>query len=406
MPYFLNSQPKDAPTSPYRNPSFTTPRKDYDIDFSSGPESSPAVQPDVDTPDGKPLPPVPNDDGKSTKSNKRNSLFNFYGRFAPTSGKGEIKKPATDALAKRIYKKRRQAQTFGRQLALARVESEDTSISESDDPQTPPTKRRHKKTAKDLPPIPSQAIQQPQQQQQGMLASTISFIHAHPDAPSIIAKYVQVIFNCIILATCIFIIWSFIATIRADVDKASEDAYQEALAETVACQKHFIDNRCNAAARLPALEVSCAKWELCMSRDPNAVRRASLSVATFAEILNSFVEPISLKTMLFTVLVLGTALAVNNGAFLIFRRAEEKKLHEYQPPQYHMGMHSTGQTGQMGQFALTPGLPYGYQSLQQQQHYMLQEKNADHEYDSYVSPSKGRSRSRSPEKKKLMLEHP
>lgn len=92
-------------------------------------------------------------------------------------------------------------------------------------------------------------------------------------------------------------IYSFYATIRADVDRASDEAVAEVLAEMAACSKNYIENRCGADSRLPALEQVCSNWELCMNRDPNAVKRARLSAHTFAEIFNSFVEPISLKTM-------------------------------------------------------------------------------------------------------------
>lgn len=394
QPYYLNAQAKDAPTSPWRNPSFTTPRKNYDIDFSSGPESSPVGQPDEETPDGKPLPKVPNDKNKEKSKSKRNSLFNFYGRFAPSSGKGELKKPVSDAVTKRVYKKRRQAQTFERQLALARRESEDNSDSDGNDPETP---KRKQKKSKDLPPLP--------QKEAGMMAKFFNFIHAYPDAPSIIAKYFQVIFNGAILSGVLFLFYSFYATIRADVDKASEDAFQEAQAETMACQKHYIDNRCNAASRLPALEVSCARWEICMNRDPNAVRRASLSAHTFAEIFNSFVEPISLKTMVFTIVIVGLLLLVNNATFTLYRRSQE---HNQNPDgyragsaQYGPGIHPGAQIAQMGQFAMSPGLPY-----QTPQQWQIQGQGSAGQIGYDQSPSKKRGGgSRSPEKKRLMLEH-
>ena len=131
----------------------------------------------------------------------------------------------------------------------------------------------------------------------GWITGLFTFIHTYPDAPSIIAKYLQVFFNAVILGGCLYMFWSFYATIRADVDRASEDAMAEVLAEMATCSRNYIENRCAADTRLPALETVCSNWELCMNRDPKAVKRARLSAHTFAEIFNSFVEPISLKTM-------------------------------------------------------------------------------------------------------------
>ncbi|KAK5938936.1 hypothetical protein PMZ80_009128 [Knufia obscura] len=376
-PYFFSSPPKDMPTSQYREPSFTTPRKGYDLDFSSGPESSPmAPTEDEETPNAKPLPAIPTERKKS----KRNSFFSFYGKWTPKSGKGEIPK-TSDAITKRVHKRRRQAQTFEKQLAKARRESEDSS-EEDDDPRT--TNKKQKKT------------QQPVQEV-GWMTSLFAFIHTYPDAPSIIAKYLQVFFNAAILFGCLYMFYSFYATIRADINNASEDAMQEILSEMTACSKHYIDNRCGADNRLPALEQVCANWELCMNRDPNAVKRASLSAHTFAEIFNSFVEPISLKTMLFMFLFVAAALFTNNAGFTFLRRSVEPH-NGYRQPSGQYGQHPP----HMSQFAITPGMPY---QTPQQYGYAVQQPNGPGqlEYNLPDSPSKDRGKSRSPDKKRLAL---
>jgi hypothetical protein len=284
-PFFFSNAPTTTTTpsaSPFRAPSFTTPRRAFDIDFSSGPEnSSPLERTDNDdTPDAKPVPV----EFKSSppKAEKRSSLFGLYGRFGSGSGRGEIRKPHSDAIARRIQKKRRRAQKFDKQLVLSSRRGNDSDDSD-DEAGMPPSPTRPKK-----PPVVEEV---------GWLAGLFTFIHTYPDAPSIIAKYLQVFFNAAILGGCLYMLWSFYATIRADVDRASEDAMAEVLAEMAACSKNYIDNRCGADARLPALETVCSNWELCMNRDPSAVKRARLSAHTFAEIFNSFVEPISLKTM-------------------------------------------------------------------------------------------------------------
>ncbi|KIW48293.1 hypothetical protein, variant [Exophiala oligosperma] len=278
QPFFFSNAPSTPLSSPFRAPSFTTPRKPFEIDFSSGPEnSSPLEQTDNDdTPDGKPIP-IEFKSSPQRTENKRSSLFGLYGRFASSPGRGEIRKPHSDSIARRIHKKRRRAQKFDKQLIVSRRDATDDSDDE---------------------PIPSPTgTQKPRVEEVGWITGLFTFIHTYPDAPSIIAKYLQVFFNAAILGGCLYMFWSFYATIRADVDRASEDAMAEVLAEMAACSKNYIENRCGADTRLPALETVCSNWELCMNRDPKAVKRARLSAHTFAEIFNSFVEPISLKTM-------------------------------------------------------------------------------------------------------------
>jgi hypothetical protein len=270
---FLFSQP-----SPFRAPSFTTPRKPFDADFSSGPEnmSSPEQADNEDTPEA-PRRTIDFASKIEKSGNKRNSLFNFYGRFAPSASRGDAARPKfSDAIVRRVHKKRRREQNSEKQLALARRPSEDSSDEDIS---------RHKRP--NVPPP----------QEMGRLASLFSFIERYPNAPALITKYVQTFANAAILTFAFYVVYSVWSTIRADVDRASEDSAAEILAEMATCAKNYVDNRCGGNNRLPALETVCSNWELCMNRDPNSIRRAQVSAHTFAQIINSFVEPISLKTM-------------------------------------------------------------------------------------------------------------
>jgi hypothetical protein len=249
-----------------------------DVDISSGPEnfSSPEQADNEDTPEApKNTAEFISKDAKL--GNKRNSLFNFYGRFAPSPGRVDAARPKySDAIARRVHKKRRRAQNFEKQLAVARRPSEYSSDEDVSRPTSPNV---------------------PHPQQMGRLARLFSFIEQYPNAPALITKYFQTLANAAILTFAFYIIYSVWSTIRADVDRASEDSAAEILAEMAACAKNFVDNRCGGDNRLPALETVCSNWEQCMNRDPNSIRRAQVSAHTFAHIINSFVEPISMKTM-------------------------------------------------------------------------------------------------------------
>lgn len=376
---FSKPPPTTAVKSPtYRTTSFTTPRKpfDIDIDFSSA-DPSPAQQTEHDSPDTKPLPAVPIE--FKSRPNKRNSLFNFYGKWAPSSGKGEIKKTApSEALTRKVHKKRRQGDTFGRRLARARRESEGSD-------EEPPTPQR---------------VRRPHVEEVGWMTGLFTFIHKYPDAPAILTKYLQVFFNSAILFGTLYVIWSFWSTIKADVDKASESAIQDVLAEMAQCAKNYVENRCEPDKRLPALETVCTNWELCMNRDANAVKRASLSAHTFAEIFNSFVEPISLKTMAFTVIVIASALLLNNMMFSHFRRNHESSHHEFRHPSASY-MYPNLQAANMGQIGMVPGLSHSTQPNYGWHNGYIEQPLMDHN----TSPTKStRGASASPAKKRLAVE--
>src|SRR5271169_4815983 len=75
---------------------------------------------------------------------------------------------------------------------------------------------------------------------------------------------------------------------------------EEILQEMAVCSKEYLENRCAPNTRVPAMEKACVAWEKCMNRDPTVVGRARVSAETFAEIINSFIEPISYKTMVYS----------------------------------------------------------------------------------------------------------
>jgi len=56
-----------------------------------------------------------------------------------------------------------------------------------------------------------------------------------------------------------------------------------------------------------------------MNQDPDEVGRARVSAQTFAEILNSLIDPISFKTMFFCTILLVVTTFITNAAFGIYR---------------------------------------------------------------------------------------
>ena len=279
---FFPSTPSGKPLSQFRTPSFTTPHKSFDTDFSSGPEnqSSPLAD-NEDTPD----PPARNSSnttgamiqfqGMRTEKNPPNT--DMYGKYT-TPGRGEIlRKPHTDLIARRVHKRRRRE--IDRDVRLARRRPSDESDYEKD---TQPS---------------SGDPTQPTPQEVGFIPSILTFMEAHPNLPDVLSRYAQFILNLFFVSLLIIIMYCSWATIRSDVDEASREVAAETMAEMVMCTREFKANKCDSADRVPAMESMCNSWEKCMNRDPTMVGRARVSAQTFAEIITSFADRISYKTM-------------------------------------------------------------------------------------------------------------
>ena len=74
------------------------------------------------------------------------------------------------------------------------------------------------------------------------------------------------------------------------------------------CSLQYRNNLCQDNV-VPAMIQQCAKWEMCMNRDPAVVGRAKVSAELVAEVVNGFVEPISWKTLV-SIQGLGTFLII------------------------------------------------------------------------------------------------
>lgn len=272
QPFLFSQAAHAAPSSrqnvTFGNPSFTTPRK-VDLDFSSGGEnaSSPENADNEDTPE----PP--------SRKEKRNSLFGMYGRWAPASGRGEIPRlnNYSNALARRVEKRRRREREIDRRLRRDSEEDSDVDRKGSHDEQQQP------------PPAKTSRF--------SSFSDFFALIEAHPNVPSILSWWAQLVVNLALFSLATYVVFAFVSAIRAEFDHAAEEVSDTILAEMASCAKNYVDNRCAGGERLPALETVCENWERCMNRDPAKVGRAKVSAHTMAVIINSFIDPISWKAI-------------------------------------------------------------------------------------------------------------
>jgi hypothetical protein len=270
------------PAPQFRNPSFTTPRKPFDHELfseTSGIDSSPGETADVDdTPD----PPKQIAMTAFNGDTVRKPIFGKYGAgFLGTSPSNAERRRGKYGNA--IVSKMRKRKRIDRDYALIRGQRSE-SDSDSEEDARPSREKRKEKALK-------------VEKQPGWFAGILNYIESHPDLPSVLSYYAQLAVNTFIACLTIFGIYTFWTTVRADVDKASEHEMGIVLAEIAKCHRDYVDNRCGHDVRLPALEMVCDNWDLCMNRDPNAIGRARVSAHTFAQIFNSFIEPISYKAM-------------------------------------------------------------------------------------------------------------
>ncbi|OGE56050.1 hypothetical protein PENARI_c003G12037 [Penicillium arizonense] len=331
---FLFTQPRQsAPLSPkakFGQPAFTTPRK-FEVDFSSGPEnmSSPECADNEDTPD------------QPSKTGKSSSHFSFLGRSSP--GRGGIPRLThhSNAIQNRVQKRRRRDQELGRTV---RIESDDES--ELDQPNS-----RENRTGK-----AAKKGRQQEAELQGSRVSTwsefFSMLEAHPNVPAILSWWAQLVVNLSLFSLAVYVVFGFVSAIRGEFEQAAQEMSDTILADMAVCTKSYVDNDCGRPSRAPALETICENWERCMNRDPAKVGRAKVSAHTMAIIINSFIDPISWKAILFFLATISTVTVVSNWSFRSFRHRLQQQHYEQHPPQpqpMHPQLHHNPAFGYYGQ---------------------------------------------------------
>ena len=270
---FMSASSTVAP--PFRNPSFTTPRKPFDQDlFSevSGAESSPADNADTeDTPEPKSSKAVTT---FTSGFSEKKPIFGKYGAgftgFSP--GREQRKNKFSNAVVHKVRKRKRIDRDHAALIGVRGSDSDSQDDSRS-------------KGHRQMGPSKSWFWQ------------VLHDIESHPNLPNVLSYYAQLMLNLFFLCLTIFAVWTFWSTIKGDVDIASEEATAVVVAEMAKCARDYVDNGCAKDNRPPALQAICDNWDHCMNRDPNSIGRANISAHTFAQICNSFIDTISWKVV-------------------------------------------------------------------------------------------------------------
>ncbi|KAF6221755.1 hypothetical protein HO133_001723 [Letharia lupina] len=322
------STPSTKPPFSFRNFPFTTPQKSIETDFSSGAEMSSPVN--VDTDD------TPEPSARRVLSMTKGAMMQF-------EGKESKKKPSSPGLLSKFSSLGRGEVGRRSHLAVTRSKGKVQKRRRRDGGPDVRSASRRSNNDSDFeePPGSGEGTQQNLKtaQQMGFIPSVLTFIDAHPGLPNTLSYYVQFLLNFFLAFCVMYVLYGIFSTISNDITERAMMESSEILAEMAVCAREFQENKCERDSRVPAMETVCNSWEKCMQRDPYKVGRSRLSAGMFAEIVNSFIEPISLKAIIVSVSVIVGCFTVNNLTFGLWRA----KTHHPPPPQHPAYMHHSPQ---------------------------------------------------------------
>ncbi|KAI9460204.1 Di-sulfide bridge nucleocytoplasmic transport domain-containing protein [Lactarius psammicola] len=145
-------------------------------------------------------------------------------------------------------------------------------------------------------------------------------VQTKADTPYILLGYLQFFFNLSLVFLFLYLLVQFILTVQRDVEQRIAEYSMDIVQDISNCAAHFKANLCGSNP-VPAMLRQCGTWETCMNRDPTVVGRAKVGAELIAEVINGFVEPISWKTLAFTLSSLAFMTIFVNSLLSLFRRS-------------------------------------------------------------------------------------
>ncbi|KAA1468445.1 hypothetical protein DENSPDRAFT_833734 [Dentipellis sp. KUC8613] len=172
----------------------------------------------------------------------------------------------------------------------------------------------------------------------------------HTDTPYVLLGYLQFFFNLSLILLFLYLVLQFILTVQRDVEQRISEYSMDIVQEISNCAIQFKANLCGTGP-VPAMVRQCGAWETCMNRDPTIVGRARVGAELIAEVVNGFVEPISWKTLAFTLTSLAFLTVFINALLSLYRSR-----HQPAPPAPPLAHQPS--------FALPAAAPFAPQYLQ------------------------------------------
>ncbi|CUS24231.1 LAQU0S14e03136g1_1 [Lachancea quebecensis] len=140
--------------------------------------------------------------------------------------------------------------------------------------------------------------------------------------PKILAAYIQLFVNTVIISGLLYLCVRFLRLVRRDVEWKVENKAVLVAKAAHQCRANYEANRCEPEERAPALEAQCVEWAHCMSKSHelrDLQHSTVLWAETLAEIINGFFKPISVKSLIILSTFTFGVIIVSNVAFGSYR---------------------------------------------------------------------------------------
>ncbi|KAI8057494.1 Di-sulfide bridge nucleocytoplasmic transport domain-containing protein [Thamnidium elegans] len=120
---------------------------------------------------------------------------------------------------------------------------------------------------------------------------------ASPDAPIILSTYIKLVLHATGILIILFIFYQLIRSCTQEIQDRYDSELREFEDKTRTCHYNYISNDCGPDLKGTYWQTFCDEWDRCRNLQPQFIGKSKIATQVFGELMNGFVEPLTLKAM-------------------------------------------------------------------------------------------------------------
>lgn len=119
-----------------------------------------------------------------------------------------------------------------------------------------------------------------------------------PDAPIIVGSYVRVVLHSVGISVILYVMYRTLESFTNEIQARYNYAMGELAENARICHQNYVNHNCGPQLKGAVWQSFCEEWDRCRQFQPHATRKTKIATQVFGEVMNGFVEPLTLKAML------------------------------------------------------------------------------------------------------------
>ncbi|KAI8093142.1 Di-sulfide bridge nucleocytoplasmic transport domain-containing protein [Halteromyces radiatus] len=125
----------------------------------------------------------------------------------------------------------------------------------------------------------------------------LAFDFTSPHTPLILSSYAGLIFYTILIGSLLVLLYLGLTSVQQEIHERIAEHSRELEYSVAQCRQKYQGNHCQDKVKFPFLVTYCNAWLKCMQQNTRVVKRADIGARVFGELINSFFDALTLKTM-------------------------------------------------------------------------------------------------------------